>query len=785
MVRIGLRLTLHSGREALIRLLLTTVAVAVGVALLLGVLAEFHAFQANSNQPCWSCTTGSAVPSNLPTHGELWNNSVDFYEGQTIDRLDVAALGPSAPVPPGISKLPGPGQYYASPALAALLRTVPADELGERFPGTMIGTIGDAALNGPADLVIYVGYQPSAFNAIPNSQLVTKIGTAPAQAVFTPYFRYAFGVGALAVLFPILILIGTATRLAAARREERFAALRLVGGTPRDIAVIASVESVVSAFCGAVLGIVVFLLVRPALADAALVGTKYFLATLTPTVWGYLAMLVAVPAAAAIAALISLRRVQISPLGVSRRAAPPAPSPWRLTPLGVGVILYVAGLAVTTHNSIGLPAYPGLLIILIGLVIAGPWLTAATSELLARIAPGPSPLLATRRLRDNPKAAARSVTGLVLAVFLGTMAGALVPAVDSLSSTPNSAALSNVMLDVVGLPQHAGAQLLSDLNGFQGTTVYPLYALYQPGTPTSKGGQVSGGTGSQSGNSAGPAGGTSAGPAGGTSAGPGGGQVTGPGGGEIAAAQQNSVISCSTLRALAVLGQCAAGVQAVEANDQGLITSDNPQDSTKAFISSANPTYKGTPSALGLQAVLVRVNNSATLERVRTFLATHTAPQVPPGPNQVATPPRTFGEALAIRTNRAATMEKIVYAAVALTVLVAGCSLAVAVGGGLVDRKRPFTLMRVSGTPVSTLSKVALLEAALPLAAATVVAAIIAYGTSVLAVNRLAPAGTPVPQLGASYYATMGAGLAFALVVILATLPLLRRMTMPSNVRFE
>ena len=75
------------------------------------------------------------------------------------------------------------------------------------------------------------------------------------------------------------------------------------------------------------------------------------------------------------------------------------------------------------------------------------------------------------------------------------------------------------------------------------------------------------------------------------------------------------------------------------------------------------------------------------------------------------------------------------YPAVALTIMVAGCSLAVAVGGGLADRKRPFTLLRVSGTQVGALSRVVLLEAAVPLAAATVAAAGIAYGTSMLAVS--------------------------------------------------
>src|SRR5215467_1164888 len=270
-LRLGLRLTLRSGREAAARLVITAAAVAAGVALLLGVLAEFHAFQANASQPCWSCTTGAPVASALPASGDLWNVSADFYQGQTITRLNVAPLGSNAPVPPGISRLPAPGTYDASPALERLLRTVPPGQLGARFPGTLAGPIGDAALNGANDLVIYVSYTPRELATVPGTRWVTSISTGRAPEVFTPFFRYAFGVGVLAVLFPMLVLISSATQLAADRREERFAALRLVGGSPADIRVIASVESVVSAFLGAVGGVVIFLLVRPALAGAALI----------------------------------------------------------------------------------------------------------------------------------------------------------------------------------------------------------------------------------------------------------------------------------------------------------------------------------------------------------------------------------------------------------------------------------------------------------------------------------------------------------------------------------
>ena len=155
------------------------------------------------------------------------------------------------------------------------------------------------SLDGSGDLAIYIGYTPAKLNATPGTQWVTSIYSGPPQAVFSPFFRFAFLVGVLAVVFPVLVLISTATRLAADRREERFAALRLVGGTPGDIRIVATVEAAISAFLGAALGAVIFLAVRPALAGAALVGTQYFESDLTPTVAGYVAMLFGAPIAAA------------------------------------------------------------------------------------------------------------------------------------------------------------------------------------------------------------------------------------------------------------------------------------------------------------------------------------------------------------------------------------------------------------------------------------------------------------------------------------------------------
>ncbi len=210
-----------------------------------------------------------------------------------------------------------------------------------------------------------------------------------------------------------------------------------------------------------------------------------------------------------------------------------------------------------------------------------------------------------------------------------------------------------------------------------------------------------------------------------------------------------------------------------------MIYSDNPHFSTEPIAGPSSPAASDNFSGLYLQAVLVKVSSSATLERIRTFLVTYTSQSAS------GTAPRTFGEAVQAREGVAATVQRLVYIAVALTLLVAGCSLAVTVGGSLVERKRPFTLLRLTGTPTSTLYRVVFLEAVFPLVAATIVAAGTAYGISVLTVNTMAPAGTPVPVLGHVYYLTMGAGLVASLLVILTSLPLLGRLTAPAGARFE
>jgi hypothetical protein len=109
--------------------------------------------------------------------------------------------------------------------------------------------------------------------------------------------------------------------------------------------------------------------------------------------------------------------------------------------------------------------------------------------------------------------------------------------------------------------------------------------------------------------------------------------------------------------------------------------------------------------------VLVKAADASVVERARTYLVTHSAQ------SQSGTAARTFGEAIQARGSVTSTIERLIYLAVLLTPIVAGCSLAVTVAGSMTERKRPFTLLRLTGTPVRTLYRVVLIEALLPLAA--------------------------------------------------------------------
>ena len=119
-----------------------------------------------------------------------------------------------------------------------------------------------------------------------------------------------------------------------------------------------------------------------------------------------------------------------------------------------------------------------------------------------------------------------------------------------------------------------------------------------------------------------------------------------------------------------------------------------------------------------------------------------------------------------------------------LCLVIAGCSLAVSVAGGLVERKRAFTLLRLSGMPLGHLYRAVLVEAAVPLVLAAVISAAVGFFVAALIIWNTG-GGLSVAAPGLSYFGLVVGGLLAALAIVAATMPLLGRLTEPQSGRVE
>jgi hypothetical protein len=788
-IPLGLRLVVSGGREAITRLVILTIAVGLGVGLLLTAVAATNAVSTWNGRHAWMWTGTVFVPPG-PAAGVdalWWQPSGDIFDGQQVNRFDVAATGASSPVPPGIPSDPGPGQYYASPALAALLRTTPASQLADRFPGRLAGTIGDAALPSPNSLVIIVGHTPAQLAHAQNSVPVTSIPATLLGSTGDPHvllnhkglFFYPpnggaqksavdmiLAVVALAILAPVLIFIATATRLSAARREERFAAMRLVGATRRQVSLLAATESTTAAVLGAALGFGIFFLLRAPVAAIPFIGAPFFASELTLSLPDVLVVALGVPLAAAVAARLALHRVHISPLGVARRATPRPPGAWRVVPLlaGLGELAYwsVIGHPATVSGQIE-AFVSSFAIILVGLFIAGPWLTMAAARIMARWTSRPGTLIAARRLADDPRAAFRAVSGLVLALFITTVAIVAISTQDAKDLTRfGSVAESHVLTSQVSVssrvaqnfgpgqrrlgtagpgPAAPAAPLAARLSGIPGVqgvlVVRALPGLTIPGRFHDLG--VDSFTG----------------------------KVT-----PVPA----GAVSCAQLAAVSALGRCPAGatVAAFPADGFNGPLSFSSTDFA-AFTWPAVNVPATRLATLGVDAFDVATNGTAAaIEPARTLL--ENAPEYVP----VSTP-STIADLVAQDNSANSAYQQLANVVILVSLPIAGCTLAAGIAAGLADRKRPFSLLRLTGARLATLRRVVALEGAVPLLSVAAVA--IGTGFAAAALYAREAQGRPMVAPGAAYYLLAAGGIVVSLGIIAATFPLLARITGPEVAR--
>jgi hypothetical protein len=726
-VLLGLRVALAGGRESRVRFGLTVLGTALGTLLILLTLIVMPALQGRIDRYAWHRTDADSPAT--ATDPLLWLPVTERYDGRSLVRFQVAALGEEAPVPPGMARLPEPGEVFVSPALAELLGSVPENELAQRFPGEVVDLIGADGLVSPDELVAVIGRTPEELRDIPGTMTVRGI-EQPGEPIDLGIFIQAL-VTFIAVLLigPVVVFVMIVTKVDAARREQRFAALRLAGAARWQTGVMAVGEAAAASILGAGLGYLAYELARALLsARLRFEDLRFPVTDLRADTWQIVLVTVAVPLVAVTTSLVTLYRAQISPLGARRQVRRRRPTLWRLAPLGVGIglifFLTVAATNVdaTVNPAINLLSLGAALSLLVGLYTSGAYLCMWVSRALARLSFSAPALMAARRIAADPYATFRAVGGVALTTFVATGL-----AIGAASERTESPATSVVLDDGVVLVLTRGAT---------DEALAPL--LNRPGALVVR---------------------------------------EGPGGAAVLCADLATVtsIDCPLPRNEAT--------EEVLHDLFGRIPF--PRDPPLNTIPPA-PTVIAEPSPSADQGQVHSIfvptdGTTSAIERVRTQ-AILAAPYGLARTSQDWAAARQAGA-----TAGGATIFQL---AMLFVMIVAACSLTVSVVATMVERRRPFALLRASGMPLGQLRRLALFETSIPLVvtalggmAVTFVLYLVGNAGAALAEPESPEALLTLPD--AAFFASLGGGLLGAIVVSMLSWPVMDAVTRHDNVRFE
>lgn len=781
MIRLGWRLAVAGGRPSVGVLGLTALAVAIGTAILLFALSFEPALAVRYDHAAWRDTPGQLDPATA-SDGLMLVRTDDYVAGRRIVRMDVAALSADAPMPPGVPEVPGPGEAWVSPALGSLIASMPADQLAARF-GRVTGTIDGDGLMAPDELAVVVGREPRSL-AAEGARVVAQLdGAGRIPMPVDPLIRVLVVIAVIGALAPVAMFVATATRLGAARREQRLAALRLIGATPRQVAIFAGVEALATTIPGALAGVALFLALRPLVAQIPLDQSTWFVDAIWPPLPAAAGVLVLVQAVGVVAAVVALRRVAVSPLGVRARDQRGPLGRGRLLPFALSAVVFGFAVALMAMKGEGI-SYDvlwllggGFFGLIVGIAIAGPWLTALVGRLLVRLAPGATALLAGRRLADEPRGAFGAIGGVVMAVFVGSAYLSIASYAATGSTIEQRLAVRpDALLASVPGDGSAAASAAADVRRIPGVT--EVVVLRDVSIEVLEHSADAGGSSSfsiqfgviadcdllvgilaESGLSCGA-----------------GGIHLGPGAEPFAEA---------TLRTALLPGQGWSGTSA----PGGEAEIDASRTATDRYAPAALPLADQMvlPAVIVDPAVLpdggtrfqptrlaiLTDGSPAAVERARTAIIE----RLPTSEVQ------TLAEGAADADTWMIELGRVVSIGVLGAMMLAGATLAIAAGTGLVERRRPFALLRLAGMPLARLRAVLLLEAAAPLVTVAALSALLGMAVAQALMHALPNRGVPPPDPGV--VVLLAVGTAGALGVVLVAMPLADRLTRPESARFE
>lgn len=329
--------------------------------------------------------------------------------------MQIVGLAPArngtASLPPGIDRLPSPGEVFLSPVFAAQCVTRSSCPFAEKI----VGTIGREGLIQPRQRLAYVGVARS---DIPGGgSWLASFGSQQ----FRGKARFQVGDAGFAMflLVPMAGLIAVAMRWGARKSRRRYSTLILLGATPAQATADQTIRATLAAVIGATAGIGSYVIGSHHVHRLWIVNRPLDTRDLK------LHILSMVAIAAAVVALVSAVSVTAA-LAVHRQARMRRRRVGRVAPL-----LLLAGLAVIASSAATSVRTPGALrmtpLLQAGLALFGLGLTSGLSPIVALVGgwigrhSGPAIGVAGHRLRDDSFAATRASSPVAITCFIASV----------------------------------------------------------------------------------------------------------------------------------------------------------------------------------------------------------------------------------------------------------------------------------------------------------------------------------------------------------------------------
>lgn len=468
-MNIGLLLLKKSGKQGKLKFIVTLAAAILGTLILLAVVSFAHAFNASVDRSTWQtalANNGTSTGADRNISDLTAPNAVVSVQPQfpTISFLNksIASFtmhftGGTLPNNSPLDHYPNNHEYYVSPALDALLKQYPDNVLRNRFPGKQVGIIPQRALASPDDLMIVSGIDSTALAKAETyeSMNAVRVTDFSVSAYGEQYQRnnkialYAvIGIGTIGLVFPILILITTATKLGARERETRYAALRLIGATRQQLRRFTFIDSLSASLAGVTVGILLYWPLRFAMLEVEVSGHRFYPSDMVIPPLAFLGIIAFIAILVWVAGLLALRGVIASPLGVARRQKTvKEPRLWNVFPL-IACIAGYAYLGTLTKQQASdqlgdnYPLYfVGLFFMtILSLLLSGSWIVKVYGQIIGRFNRKASGVLIARRISFQARSIFLGIAGVAIAFYVGAFF------ITSLATLKNLANISTPLL---------------------------------------------------------------------------------------------------------------------------------------------------------------------------------------------------------------------------------------------------------------------------------------------------------------------------------------------------